>query len=163
MVPSPKEHGLRSTRFMIPRIGEFAPECSFYPSLSNSVVFDANARYLRHYACRKLKISIGRSKGSFLDRNEFNQSACDVVYCHDAFPNNADSIRVAWRNSVLDPEMMLANGTTKGQLEIEIEEKGRGFKAATAVQVSTEAERNRLARWFPGIAEKFVVIPYFLP
>lgn len=159
----PRNTDWRCTRFMIPRISEFSPECEFYPSMSNSAVFDANARYVRQYACRKLRISPGRSNGSFLDRNEFKGSACDVVFCHENFPTNADSIRVVWQNSILDPEMTLARGTTKVQLAMEREEKRKGFAKAAAVQVSTLAERNRLRQWFPEIANKFFAIPFFLP
>lgn len=159
----PKNTDWRYSRFMIPRIGDFAPQCVFFPSSSNSAVLRANARYVRHYVCRKLKISQGPGRGSILDRNEFNRSACDVVFCHDDFPNNANSIRVVWQNSILDPEMMLARGVTNDQLAIEREEKKRGFEGAVAVQVSTEAERDRLSRWFPGFAKKFLAIPFFMP
>jgi glycosyltransferase involved in cell wall biosynthesis len=153
----------RYTRFLIPRIGEFVQDCAFYPARSNSTVLLVNLKWARAILYRELKISVGHDGSSTLDRNEFAKSGCDLVFCHDDFPGNAGSIPVVWHNSILDPAMVRARGASDEDLAIEREIKSRGFQKAAAVLVSTEAERTRLGQWFPGIADKFVAVPFFLP
>jgi glycosyltransferase involved in cell wall biosynthesis len=159
----PQNTDWRYTRFTIPRIHEFAPECSFYAANSNSTLFHANRRYLRLLACRKLNLDIRLDHGSVLDRREFAHSGCDFVFCHDDFPRNAESIPVVWQNSILDPAMVKARGASEDALAAEYARKRIGFEKARLVQVSTRAEEVRLGTWFPEIAEKFVAIPFFLP
>ncbi len=153
----------RYTRFTIPRIQEFERNCVFYAARSNWTAFHVNARYARHVLCRKLKISFEQDPHSVLDRKEFAQSGSQLVFCHDDFPGNAGGIAVVWQNSILDRAMTLAWGASKEQLDIEYEVKKSGFLKAAVVQVSTEAERERLCAWFPEVAEKFVAVPFFLP
>jgi len=148
---------------MIPRISEFIPDCRFYPAQSGIETLRSNWRVARSVLYRNLKISQRQNYESILDRKEFFRSGCDAVFCHDGFPKNAQSIPVIWQNSILDPEMSIAYGRTKGQIAIECEMKREGFVESAAVQVSTEAERVRLGGLFPDIADKFVAIPFFLP
>ena len=159
----PRNTDWRYTRFMIPRIHEFAPECSFYAANSNSTLFHANRRYLRLLAGRKLHLNIRPDHNSVLDRREFARSHCDLVFCHDDFPSNAESIPVVWQNSILDPAMVKARGASENALAAEYARKRIGFEKARFVQVSTQAEAVRLSAWFPQIADKFVAIPFFLP
>lgn len=159
----PRNTDWRYVRFAIPRIQELEPDCIFYPARANSTVVNVNARYARNVLCRKLNISFEHDHRSVLDRREFAQSGSDIVFCHDDFPGNAQSIRVVWQNSILDPAMTLARGASQEQLDIEYEVKKSGFQEAAAVQVSTEAERDRLSHWFPEIANRFVAVPFFLP
>jgi glycosyltransferase involved in cell wall biosynthesis len=159
----PRNTDWRYTRFIIPRIHEFAPECSFYAANSNSTLFHANHRYLRLLADRKLHLDIRSDHGSVLDRREFAHSRCDLVFCHDDFPRNAESIPVVWQNSILDPAMVKARGASEDALAEEYARKRIGFEKACLVQVSTRAEAVRLSTWFPEIADKFVAIPFFLP
>ncbi len=112
---------------------------------------------------QKLRLPFTYTHRPQLDRRDFYRSGCDVVFTHDDFPNSADSIPVVWMNSILDPEMVLANGWSKEHLQTEFELKKQDFHKAAAVQVSTEAERVRLGQWFPEIANKFVGIPLFSP
>jgi glycosyltransferase involved in cell wall biosynthesis len=153
----------RYTRFLIPRISEFVQNCAFYPARSNSTVLRVHLKWARGILYRELKISESHDRSSTLDRREFAKSGCDLVFCHDDFPRNADSIPVVWHNSILDPAMVRARGASDEDLAIEREVKSRGFQKAAAVLVSTEAERTRLGQWFPRIADKFVAVPFFLP
>lgn len=153
----------RYTRFQIPRIGEFVQNCAFYPARSNSTVLLVHLKWARGILYRELKISDGHDRVSTLDRREFAKSGCDLVFCHDDFPGNANSIPVVWQNSILDPAMVRARGVSDEEIAIERKVKSRDFQKAAAVQVSTEAERMRLGQWFPQIADKFVAVPFFLP
>lgn len=159
----PRNTDWRYTRFMLPRISEFIPDCRFYRAQSRIETLRSNWRFVRSVLYRKLKISHQRDYRSVLDRKEFFLSNCDLVFNHDDFPKNAQSISVIWQNSILDPEMSIAYGRTEEQIGIECEMKREGFSKAAAVQVSSEAERMRLGQWFPDIAAKFVAIPFFLP
>ncbi len=159
----PRNTDWRYARYMIPRISEFVQGCRFYPANSNSATIQANLHYARLSLCHRLKISSGNDGGSYLDKKDLSQSGCDVVFCHEGFPKNADSVPVIWQNSILDPRMTLAYGASEQSLAKEREAKARGFEKAVAVQVSTEAERARLGQSFPHIADKFVAIPFFLP
>ncbi|HVJ07683.1 MAG TPA: glycosyltransferase family 4 protein [Acidisarcina sp.] len=159
----PRNTDWRYTRFSIPRIHEFEPDCTFYPAQSNATTFHVNARYARHVLYRKLRLPFAEDPHSVLDQKEFARSGSHVVFCHDDFPRNASGIPVVWQNSILDPAMTLARGVSQNELDIEYEVKKGGFHEAAAVQVSTEAERERLGQWFPEIADKFVAVPFFLP
>ena len=160
----PRNTDWRYTRFFIPRIVEFDKECQFHLSKSFATVADVNLRYVEGLIRRRLRLSPPSRHGSILDRDEFERSGCNVVFSHDDFPKNAGSFPVIWQNSILDPDMVLAWGKLKeGQLDDEREIKSKGFRAAAAVQVSTVAERDRLRRWFPEIADRFIAIPFFLP
>ena len=153
----------RYTRFTIPRIHEFAQECLFYAANSNSILFDAHRRYLMQLVGRKFRLGIGPGHSSVLDRREFGYSGCNLVFCHDEFPRNAESIPVVWQNSILDPAMVKARGISEDALAAEYARKRIGFEKACLVQVSTRAEEVRLGTWFPEIADRFVAIPFFLP
>jgi len=159
----PRNTDWRYLRFMLPRIQEFEPECRFYASRSLRGAWRANARYARQVLNRKLGYAQRDSDGSYLDRGEFARSHCDAVFCHDDFPRNAEGVPVIWQNSLLDPAMQRARGHSQEDLAAQRALKGAGFEKARAVQVSTRAEQLRLAGWFPHIASKFVVVPFFLP
>lgn len=150
-------------RFEIPLIENYVRGCTFYSARSLKTILDANRRYAIRKMSASLKIG-GRDRvPSNLDRKEFFESRSDVVFCHDEFPRNADGIPMVWQNSILDPQMTLAYGASKETLEAEREWKRVGFSKADIVQVSSEAERDRLSEWFPENAHKFVAIPFFLP
>lgn len=159
----PRNTDWRYTRFSIPRLNDFLPECEFHLARSRAVVLNANSRYLKGILRQRLHIPFKPDAASHLDRQEFLRNGCDLVYCHDSFPGNADSIPTVWQNSILDPAMKKARGDSEEDLDRESVTKRSGFEKATAVQVSTEAERVRLSRWFPELADKFVVVPFFLP
>ena len=159
----PRNTDWRYVRHMIPRISEYVQDCWFYLANSSYATIQANLHYARLSLCHRLKISSGKDGGSYLDRKDLIQSGCEVVFCHEAFPKNADSVPVIWQNSILDPQMALAYGASEQSLAREREAKARGFEKAVAVQVSTEAERARLGQSFPQFADKFVAIPFFLP
>lgn len=151
------------TRLTLPRITEFAPDCEMYPSRSLVTALRVNLRYASRFAQRRLRTEWKCEPDLRLDREEFNRSRCDLVFCHDEYPSNAQSLPVVWQNSILDPRMGFANGRSAEEMKIEFTKKESGFKAAAAVLVSTAAERDRLRQWFPKMAEKFVAIPFFLP
>ena len=159
----PRNTDWRNQRFSLPRISEFEPSCRMYPSRSLRIAIHANLRYAQGVAANRLHVRFRRARGPILDRKEFFQNGCQVVFCHDDYPLNADAVPVVWRNSVLDPEMQRAAGLTEEQLAAQIAEKEAGFIQARFTQVSSEAERIRLSAWFPRIASRFVVIPYFIP
>jgi glycosyltransferase involved in cell wall biosynthesis len=159
----PRNTDWRYTRFSIPRITGFAPSCWFHPAQSNLVCWERNIDYACQAFSRRLRWKAGTHIGPALDRKEFERSNCQLVFCHDDFPRDAESIPVVWQNSILDPEMERASGRTETQLESQKSEKERGFRLARFVQVATDAERLRLGSWFPHLAEKFVAIPFFLP
>jgi len=147
----------------MPRVAEFVGGCRFTSAQSLGTVFYANKQYIAARIGHTLGISGGRNDGSYLDVDEFRRSGSDVVFCHDNFPRDGDSIPVVWQNSILDPEMVGARGCSREIIEMEILEKGKGFRAAAGIQVSTEAEQVRLGTLFPDIAEKFTAIPFFVP
>lgn len=159
----PRNTDWRYTRFSVPRIAEFEPSCRFHAARSQLVALDCNWRYARHVLARRLHLPQAPNRGSLLDRSEFARSGCQVVFCHDDFPRNADGIPVVWQNSILDPEMESARGATPDQLAAQRAEKEIGFRKARFVQVSTEAERVRLSAWIPQLADRFVAIPFFMP
>jgi glycosyltransferase involved in cell wall biosynthesis len=159
----PRNTDWRYTRFSIPRIGELESSCHFYAARSQRIALECNWRYVRQLLARRLHLPAPAAHGSLLDRGEFARSDCQVVFCHDDFPRNAEGIPVVWQNSILDPEMERARGQSDEQLAAQRAEKEPGFRRARFVQVSTEAERIRLGKWFPQLAEKFVAIPFFLP
>lgn len=159
----PRNTDWRYTRFSIPCIAAFEPSCHFHAARSQRIALDCNWRYVRQLLARRLHLPAPASRGSVLDRGEFARSGCQVVFCHDDFPRNADGIPVVWQNSILDPEMDRARGMTDEQLAAQRAQKEPGFRKARFVQVSTEAERIRLSAWFPQLADKFVAIPFFLP
>jgi len=159
----PRNSDWRHMRFMIPRISEFAQDCTLYCARSNSMVLHVHLKWARGVLYRELKISESRDRSSTLDRREFAKSGCDLVFTHEDFPSNADSIPVVWHNSILDPAMTRARGDSEEDLAFEREVKSRDFQKAAFVQVPTDAERTRLGQWFPAIADKFVAIPKFLP
>ncbi|HET7104889.1 MAG TPA: glycosyltransferase family 4 protein [Terracidiphilus sp.] len=159
----PRNTDWRYTRFNIPRLSNFIPECEFHLSRSRAVALDANARYLKGILRHRLHIPFKPDAASHLDRQEFLCSGCDLVYCHDSFPGNADSIPIVWQNSILDPEMKRARGDSEEDIGRESATKKLCFAMAARVQVSTEAECVRLSRWFPELADKFVAVPFFLP
>jgi glycosyltransferase involved in cell wall biosynthesis len=159
----PRNTDWRYTRFSVPRIAMFEPTCSFYPARSQRTALECNWRCLRNMLVHKLSPSMAEKRGSLIDREEFARSGCQLVFCHDDFPNNADGIAVVWQSSILDPEMERARGMTDEQLIAVKTEKGTAFRQARFVQVATKAESVRLGKWFPDIAEKFVAVPFFLP
>lgn len=159
----PRNTDWRYVRYSLPRIREYAPDCEFYLARAAATTLRANIRYVSRRVRQKLQLSCGSDFGPRLDRRDFRRSLCSVVFCHDEFPQGAESASVIWQNSILDPGMVLSYGRSAQLFEAEILRKEKGFASAAAVLVSTEAERQRLSRWFSHLARKFVAIPFFLP
>jgi glycosyltransferase involved in cell wall biosynthesis len=159
----PSNTDWKYTRFVIPRLAEFVPDCAFYPAKSVSTAVEANGRYLNRRLLRSLGVDKKTPFGTSVDKKEFACKKCQIVFTHDEFPKNGESFPIVWQNSILDPHMMLAYGMPQNAFEALVEAKQKGFHKAAAVQVSTEAERDRLSKWFPELAPRFVAIPFFLP
>lgn len=153
----------RYARFVIPRLSEFIQDCAFYPARSMWTMAEANGRFLQQRIGRYLRAGSATRSGTAVDKREFARKGCDVVFCHEEFPRNGESFPIVWQNSVLDPEMLFAYGMSRSAFEKLVDLKLRGFHKAIAVQVSTEAERERLSKSYPELAHKFVAIPFFLP
>lgn len=159
----PRNTDWRYMTKVMPRVVEFVGGCRFHSAQSLATTFYANKHYIGARIGHILGINGNPHEGSYLDIDEFRRSGSNVVLCHDNFPRNADSIPVVWQNSILDPEMVRARGYSQDILETEIQEKGKSFRAAAGIQVSTEAERVRLGALFPDIVQKFFAIPFFIP
>lgn len=159
----PRNTDWRYVRLTIPRLSEWLPGCEFYKAESLKIVFHANWRYTRRFLYRKAHVRASSDRGSLFDRNEFLRTGCQLVFCHDDYPYNADSVPVVWQNSILDPQMKRANGIAEETLASEVQIKKAGFARAAAVQVSTDAEKARLSDSFPEFKDKFFSVPFFLP
>lgn len=151
--------------FHLGEMSHLAQEVSFYYPRDPLHTLRFNLDYTRSRLFAKM--GAGRANGNpYLGRlnvSELRRSGCQIVYAHWAFPTNAEGLPVLWHNSIIDPSMRMASGTTLRELEEEATAKGEAFRMAAAVQVSTGAERNRLTAQFPDLADKFVYIPFFLP
>ena len=159
----PNNTDWRYTRFLLPRIKDYSDDIEFINAQSFVTAAKFNLRYALGALRYRLRLPRRATVGVGLNRQEFRKSKCDAVFCHDDFPSDADGISVVWQNSILDPQMMSANGASSEQLEKFTAEKRHGFEAATLVQVSSEAEKIRLSRTFSNCADKFVTVPFFLP
>jgi glycosyltransferase involved in cell wall biosynthesis len=150
--------------FNLSKISEYSPGIEFcYPGISAYAV-NENIKY----AVNSIKSRAGiprrvRSIFRELDGRQLRASGCNVIFSHAHYPRNTAGLPVVWQHSVLDPEMQIAFGKTLADIASEIEFKKPAFSAATRVQVSTHSEAVRLAKVYPGLAEKFEYIPFFLP
>ncbi|WP_411374105.1 glycosyltransferase [Arthrobacter sp. MPF02] len=68
-----------------------------------------------------------------------------------------------WQNTLIDPRMRLARGDTNEDIQNEIRRKRPLFEAASAIVVSTRAERQRLNMEYSFSSGKVYTIPFFLP
>lgn len=153
----------RYTRFSIPRIAEFVSDLEFIQAESYATTLKGNLLYVSHFVRRKLGWSDNARSDFAIDLAEFRRKKCDVVFCHADIPLETEGVPIIWHNSILDPEMLFGNGMSREEFDQLVEAKRRGFEAATVVHVATHAERSRLARTFPSMAERFVAVPFFLP
>jgi len=96
-----------------------------------------------------------------LDEGELSRFDANVVFSHGKFPINARGLPVLWQNTVLDPEMQRFFGVSEDTLQQDIEHKREAFTRAAGVQVSTQAERKRLQRTYPKLADRFLAIPFY--
>lgn len=159
----PRNTDWRYTRFTLPRMSEYASDLRFVSAESIATMARANLRCAENIVRQRLGIRASEKQGIFLDQREFRNKRCDLVFCHDDFPRGVEGIPVVWQNSILDPVMRKAYGADDAQLRKIAEEKRKGFEAAALVHVSTEAERERLGQMFPGCADRFAAVPFFLP
>ena len=159
----PRNTDWRYVRYTLPRMSEYGASFSFILSTSVATVWRTNARYLETALRRRMFRPRTYALGTAIDQDEFKRSGCGALYCHDDFPLRAEGIPVVWQNSLLDREMLEAAGVDANRYSQLIEEKREGFKAASLVLVSTEAERSRLSRMFPDCEARFAAVPFFLP
>lgn len=88
----------------------------------------------------------------------------DIVYTHRArIPTNLGSIPLIWFHSVADPRMSKANGASDVDIEAQYQAQLFGYRHATLVQVTSDAEVARHAARFPELADRFVSAPWFRP
>jgi glycosyltransferase involved in cell wall biosynthesis len=59
--------------------------------------------------------------------------------------------------------MAIARGTSPDEIKSERSIKKNLFARSARVQVSTQAEADRLGEWMPDLADRFVAVPFFLP
>jgi glycosyltransferase involved in cell wall biosynthesis len=154
----------RYTRFAIPQLGGFQPDCSFTLDRSFTTLWRYNKDYVLDLVSRKSGFG-GRRASLFseLDESDLRNSHADLVFSHSAFPTNARDVPVIWQNSILDPEMVKSFGYSEADQTAEMIDKHIAFSMARLVQVSSVAEQERLGSLFPDLRHKFVAIPFFLP
>jgi glycosyltransferase involved in cell wall biosynthesis len=161
----PRNTDWRYVRFALPSLSSFESRIEVYSQHSWRVLFHENATYI----CRRVSHKIGHHSPddprTSLDYGELNGSGCDVVFSHRGFPSNAAPYPVIWQNSILDPEMSAYYHPHGSPIDLqkEIDTKGPLFARAAIVNVSTQAEVERLGRMFPDIADRFVFTPFFVP
>ena len=96
--------------------------------------------------------------------NSIEKLGADVVYSHRAqFPANLGPKPFVWFHSVADPRMSKANGATDADIEAQYQNQALGYRLATKVQVTSEAEVARHAAKFPELSDRFVSVPWFRP
>lgn len=84
----------------------------------------------------------------------------DIVYTHRArIPTNLGSIPLIWFHSVADPRMSKANGASDVDIEAQYQAQLFGYRHATLVQVTSDAEVARHAARFPELADPLLARP----
>jgi glycosyltransferase involved in cell wall biosynthesis len=147
--------------FALRSIPQYVKGIDFYYPTGFAHAFGVNARYAVGAVRARLGFAGAPSHAARLDAAELARSGCNVVFNHGGYPSNAGGVPVLWQNSILDPAMQIAFGAP-GTIEAEeIEAKRAGFERAAAIQVSTDAEKVRLSRYYPHIAENIFSIPFF--
>ena len=155
----------RYVRESLPQIARFQPDLRLIPQRSPWLGLTGNAKVIGAALQRRLRHtpSLASELTGHLAARELAHSGAEVVFSHRAFPLNAGHVPVIWQQAILDPAMQLSFGATEAALAEEREVKGKLFRRAAFIQLSTEAEARRHAALFPDIADRFVAIPFFTP
>ena len=96
--------------------------------------------------------------------NSVEKLRADVVYSHRAqFPTNLGPKPFVWFHSVPDPRMSKANGATDADIDAQYQKQAFGYRLATKVQVTSDAEVTRHAARFPELSDRFISVPWFRP
>jgi glycosyltransferase involved in cell wall biosynthesis len=155
----------RYVRYSLRSLASFESRIEVYSQQSRRVLLAENATYIYRRLLSRIGIHPSDDPRTSLDYGELKKSACDVVFSHRGFPSNSAPYPVIWQNSILDPEMSAfyhPHGPP-ANVQTEIDIKGPLFARAAIVNVSTQAEVERLGRMFPGIADHFCFTPFFMP
>ncbi len=154
----------RYVRFSLPLLARYEQSLELIMQQSRWITARENISVLWQTLARRAGLRSVRSRQtSTLSASDLARSGARVVFAHRAFPLNGGAVPTVWQNCILDPDMQLAFGATQDEIDAEIGTKGKLYRLATAVQVSTEAEAERLGRYFPDIADRFVAVPFFTP
>lgn len=149
------------------KLSVYIPVDLIYPFDVNDILYE-NINFVSNKILRKIfrqssPGNPGRRTRS-INIGNVRRSSADVVYSHrHQFPVNIGAVPAVWFYSVADPRMLLANGVTEREIAAQYERQGQGYRLATKVQVTTEAEVKRHAARFPELADRFVSAPWFRP
>jgi glycosyltransferase involved in cell wall biosynthesis len=155
--------------FILAELSRFVPSLEMFYPRDVAQLVRVNLAYCRdnlRHRVSKFGGSLFRQSTTYADRlcaSELEASASEVVFSHRDFPSNAGAIPVIWQNSILDPRMAIARGARPDEIKSETSIKRPLFARSARVQVSTQAEADRLGEWMPELADRFVPVPFFLP
>lgn len=135
----------------------------FYYPRGQAHAFRLNVQHALEIARHRLGIRALRRNPYLgrLDAGELRRAGANVVFSHGRFPVNTAGLPVLWQNTVLDPEMQLSFGVSEDTIQCDIEHKREAFARSAGVQVSTQAERERLQKTYPELADRFMAIPFY--
>ena len=144
------------------RLSQYIPIDFYYPndfllSARNSVSYISN---------RLLPLKHSHSYRDYQHRlaeRELYNSRSDVIISHGPFPINSGSVPVVWQSAVLDPVMLRASGISDASVENSYNAQAVSYALATKIQMATDAEKNRHAKKFPALSDRFTAVPFFRP
>jgi len=143
------------------RLADFIPVEMIYPNepwdLSDSV--DYLVARGRTVVGMEGRMPLARRAGE----RSVRRHRADVVLSHRGFPTGLRSRPVIWQHSVLDPAMQRASGVSEAEVAQDYARHQPLFAQAALVQVSSQAEVERLSAVTGLGPDKFRATPFFLP
>ncbi|MBY6243407.1 glycosyltransferase family 4 protein [Methylosinus sp. Sm6] len=144
-------------------ISEYESVDFVYP-LDPFDVLGANIGFISSKLGRLLKGGAAPLQGAPPRRRVRVGRDVDVIYSHRAeLPTPLRATPFVWFHSVADPAMMKANGAGEKEIEADYQRQAHGYRSATKVQMTSDAEVARHREKFPELADKFVRAPWFRP